>query len=218
MIGVGDFSNNEVQENEGGEDDHDDPSDPEQDVLLLVQTTIVLIIFLENTEVEVTERQSKSCEEVSHVLTNMSVFIGLVGCNDIKDHGEHDNEDDEEEHEDLQITDNHCDHGYDVGELLHNSHEEERFDKAQDNDDDQDNFGFDIPGSNIDLAHDVSIAHGNMQHVNVVPRVSEVGSSLFDHLGAVVSNWVHKANEKDVHVGDRAFGIHSAATGIRLSF
>lgn len=137
-IRVGDFGNDEVQEDQRGNCDHEAPDAPEEDMLFAVQRSIRVG---ENSEIEVTQSKSKGCNEVTDEWVDVVVFWCLVLSNDIKDQGEHENQNGEEDQEDHKVLDNVLHHSDDIAEGLHNTHVEELLEKTGDNCEDHNELG-----------------------------------------------------------------------------
>ena len=135
------LSNDEVQEDKRGEDDHNKPCDPEENVLLCQ------FLVFNHGEVEVAQGESERREQVASKVTNPCILGCLVPRNDVESHGEHDNENEEEDQEDLKVEDDINDHGDDVTEVCEDLHEYERLDQASQNDDDHQNLRPNVPRS-----------------------------------------------------------------------
>ena len=154
----------------------------------------VQLVILQHSEVEVTQRQSQSGQEVGEEGTYFSVLFAFVGCNHIEDGRKHDDEDKEENEEHLQVDDHVDDHGHDVAETHDDAHEEERLQERDQQQNDEGDLGGQMQGAYEHLAVHVEHSQHNVEDVDVVPPVHEVHLALLDHLGAIIEGRVNQTH------------------------
>lgn len=140
---------------------------------------------------EITQREAQNVDDLTEVWSYLPVFRCVVCCQYIESKGAHEQKREEENQEHLEVQHNSFDHCHNLTESDEDPHKEEELDKTQDDDQNEDNFGYESPRAH-QLEHDVQVPKPDVQYVNVVPRIIQVLSSLPNSLVAIIHSRVYQ--------------------------
>ena len=91
-------------------------------------------------------------------------------------------------------------HGNDVAETHDNTHKEECFDQAYQHHDDQHYLWDQAPGIMEILQIYIGKPEHEVSHIDVVPRIRQILSTLFASLCSVIKGGVQEANENNAEI------------------